>query len=58
MRYLQITKDLILTYKRSDHLKVTGYFDSDFVGCIDSRRSTFGYVFMLAKGVVLWKSVK
>ena len=58
MRYLHRTKDFILTYWRSDHLDIIGYFDSDFVGCIDSRRSTFGYVFMLAKGVVLWKSVK
>ena len=58
MRYLQITIDLILTYKRSDHLKVTGYFNSDFVGWLYSKRSTFGYVFMLAGGVVSWKSVK
>ncbi|KAL6316492.1 hypothetical protein AAG906_018195 [Vitis piasezkii] len=58
MRYLHRTKDFILTYRRSNHLDIIRYFDSDFVGCIDSRRSTFGYVFMLAKGVVLWKSVK
>ena len=58
MWYLHRTKDFILTYWTSDHLDIIGYFDSDFVGCIDSRRSTFGYVFMLAKGVVLWKSVK
>ncbi|RVX19556.1 hypothetical protein CK203_004941 [Vitis vinifera] len=52
------TKDFKLTYWRSDHLEIIGYSDSDFDGCIDSRRSTSKYVFMLAKGVVSWNSVK
>ena len=42
----------------SDSLEVTGYSDSDFAGCIDSRKSTFGYLFMLTGGAILWKSVK
>ena len=58
MWYLQRTKDFKLTYWRSDHLEIIGYSDSDFDGCIDSRRSTSKYVFMLAKGVVSWNSVK
>jgi hypothetical protein len=48
MRYLQGTKDFMLTFGRYDNLKVTGYSDSDFAGCIDSKKSTFGYLFMLA----------
>ena len=48
MRYLQGTKDFMLTFRRSDSLEVIGYSDSDFAGCIDSRKSTFGYLFMLA----------
>uniref|UniRef100_A0A2N9HCS5 Integrase catalytic domain-containing protein n=1 Tax=Fagus sylvatica TaxID=28930 RepID=A0A2N9HCS5_FAGSY len=35
MRYLQGTKDFMLTFRRSDSLEVTGYSDSDFAGCID-----------------------
>ena len=35
-----------------------GYLDSDFAGCLDSRRSTSGYIFMLAGEAVSWKSVK
>ena len=35
-RYLQGTKDYILMYRRTDNLKVVGYLDSDFVGCVDS----------------------
>jgi len=46
LRYLKGTKDHMLTYRRSDHLEVIGYSDSDFVGCVDTRESTLGYVFL------------
>jgi len=58
LRYLQGTKNHILTYKRSDHLEVIGYTDSDFAGCIDTRKSTFVYVYLLARGAISWKSAK
>ncbi|RVW42708.1 Retrovirus-related Pol polyprotein from transposon TNT 1-94 [Vitis vinifera] len=58
MRYLQRTKDYMLTYRRSSHLEIVGYSDSDFVGCLDNRKSTSGYIFMLAGESVSWKSVK
>ncbi|XP_048326799.2 secreted RxLR effector protein 161-like [Ziziphus jujuba] len=58
MRYLQGTKDYILMYKRTDNLEVIGYSDADFAGCVDSRKSTYGYIFMLASGAVSWRSVK
>ena len=48
----------MLTYRRSDHLEVIGYSNSDYAGCVDSRKSTFGYVFLLAGGAVSWKSAK
>ena len=55
MRYLQDTKDYMLTFQRSDNLEVIGYSDSDFAGCVDNRKSTFGYLFMLAGGAISWK---
>ncbi|KAL4310044.1 hypothetical protein GQ457_01G035740 [Hibiscus cannabinus] len=58
LRYLKGTKEYMLTYKRSDHLEVVGYSDSDFVGCVDSRKSTSGYIFMFASGAISWRSVK
>lgn len=58
MRYLQGTKDYMLTYRRSDQLEVVGYSDSDFAGCQDSKKSTSGFVFLLAGGAISWKSVK
>ena len=34
------------------------YIDSDFAGCINTRKSTFGYVCLLAGGVISWKGAK
>ncbi|KAL4335653.1 hypothetical protein GQ457_07G001670 [Hibiscus cannabinus] len=34
------------------------YSDSDFAGCQDSRKSTSGYIYMLAGGAISWKSAK
>ena len=47
----------MLVYSRSD-LKLTGYTDSDFQGDKDYRKSTFGSVFVLNGGSVVWRSVK
>uniref|UniRef100_A0A2N9FCT2 Reverse transcriptase Ty1/copia-type domain-containing protein n=1 Tax=Fagus sylvatica TaxID=28930 RepID=A0A2N9FCT2_FAGSY len=58
MRYLQGTKDYMLIYRRTDNLEVIGYSDSDFAGCIDSRKSTSGYIFLMASGAVSWRSTK
>ena len=52
MRYLQGTKDYMLTYKRSEQLEIVGYLDSDYGGCLDSLKSTSGFVFMLANGAI------
>ena len=52
LRYLQVTKGLMLTYRRSDSLQVEGYSDSDFAGDIDDRKSTSGYVFTLTGGAI------
>jgi hypothetical protein len=58
LRYLQRTKNHMLTYRRSDKLEVIGYTISDFAGCVDSLKSTSGYIFMLAGGVISWRSAK
>ena len=46
------------TYKRFDHLKVIGYSNSNFARCMDTRKSTLAYVFLLARGEVSCKSAK
>ena len=58
LRYLQGIKEYMLTYRRSDHLEVIGYSDSDYVGCVDTQKSTCGYLFLLAGWAISWNSVK
>ena len=58
LKYLQGTKDHMLTYRRCDQLNVVGYSDSDFAGCVDTRKSTFDHLFLLAKGAISRKSAK
>jgi hypothetical protein len=59
LKYLQGTKGLMLTYKKSDApLEIVGYSDSDLTGCLDTEKSTSGYIFILTNGVISWKSSK
>ena len=58
MRYLQGTKDYKLIYRYTDQLKVIGYLDLDFAGCVDVRKSTLGYIFLLFGGAISWRSTK
>nr|CAN81602.1 hypothetical protein VITISV_031788 [Vitis vinifera] len=52
MRYLQGTKDYKIMYRRTSNLEVIGYSDSNFDGCVDSRKSTYLYIFILAGGAI------
>jgi len=53
LRYLRGTSSYCITYNKSSEF-VCGYVDSDFVGDLDKRRSTSGYVFTLAGGAISW----
>lgn len=58
-RNLQGTKEYMLTYRRSEDLEIIGYSDSDYASCKDTRKSTSGYLFMLAGGLIIsWRSHK
>jgi hypothetical protein len=49
----------MLTYKKSDApLEIVGYSDSDFTGCLDTEKSTSGYIFTVANVAISWKSSK
>src|SRR4051812_870177 len=57
LRYLRGTTDLALTYDaKASQRVVLGYADADWGGCLDTRRSTTGYVFRTYGGTVAWKS--
>ena len=63
MCYLQGTKHFMLTYRQTGYLEVTclevtSYSDADYSGCVDSRKSTSCYVFLLENGAVSWRSMK
>ena len=48
----------MLTYQKFDNLEIIRYSDSDFAGCQGCKRSTSGYIYMLAEGAISWKSAK
>jgi hypothetical protein len=54
-RYLAGTTKHGLIYGTSTD-KLVGYCDADYAGDVDTRRSTTGYVFMMAEGAVTWQS--
>jgi hypothetical protein len=57
LRYLRGTSDLALTFDAKASQRVAlGYADADWGGCLDTRRSTTGYVFKTYGGTVAWKS--
>jgi hypothetical protein len=56
--YLKGTTDYDITFVRQkSDLSVVGYVDADYVGDLDDRRSTTGYVFTLTGGPICWKSM-
>ncbi|XP_074308032.1 secreted RxLR effector protein 161-like [Silene latifolia] len=58
LRYLKGTRNYMLTYRKSSHPQVTGYYDSDLAGCPDTRICTLGYVYLLCGGAISWRSQK
>ena len=58
LRYLKGTKELKLTYQKSEDPEFLGYSDSDYANDRDTRKSITGYVFTKAGGAVSWASKK
>jgi hypothetical protein len=57
LRYLKGTQHYGLTFQYNlNEPIVFGYSDSDWAGDADTRRSTSGYSFFVAGGLVSWKS--
>jgi hypothetical protein len=58
VRYLKGTSSEGLGFHTNDDKSSTlvGYSDSDWAGDVDSRRSTSGYIFLLAGSAISWKS--
>jgi len=56
VRYLAGTKQLGLVYSSSGNGALIGFTDSDWASDKLTRRSTTGYVFLLAGAAISWKS--
>jgi hypothetical protein len=56
LRYLAGTLDQGVVYSKHHGDGLVGYGDADYAGCVDTRRSTSGYVFLCAGGAVSWQS--
>lgn len=58
LRYAKGTSDFGILYGRSKDPRLIGFRDSDWVGYIDDKKSTSGYVFSLGTGAVTWTNKK
>lgn len=47
LRYVQGTKDHMLTYKRSNNLEVIAYSDLNYVGCVDRYQKIYTWLLFL-----------
>jgi hypothetical protein len=54
--YLKGREDHGITYTKMHDTSVTGFSDADWAGCQDGRRSTSGWVFIMAGAPVSWCS--
>jgi len=56
LRYVQHTLDMGLVFKRQGSLEAVGFTDADFAGCLDTRKSTTGWVFLMGGAAISWSS--
>ena len=54
--YLVGTKDHGILFGPNKNSSVVCYTDSNFVGSVDSRKSTTGYCVKFGNGAISWKS--
>ncbi|KAA0060697.1 putative mitochondrial protein [Cucumis melo var. makuwa] len=54
LRYLKGTVNYGIHYKKGGKGQLLAYTDSDYVGDMEDRKSTSGYVFLMSSGVVSW----
>jgi hypothetical protein len=58
LRYIQGTTSYGIRYCRNFMVKLFGFCDSDWGGCVDDMKSTSSYVFSLGSGVFSWSLKK
>jgi hypothetical protein len=54
--YLKYEQSYALTIGGGDDLTLRGFVDADWAGCLETRRSTTGFVFVLNGSAVVWSA--
>ena len=58
MKYLKGTQNYGLLYTRDDQRESEGYSDAGWLGDVNDRKSTSGYMFTIDRAAVSWCSKK
>ncbi|CAL1369237.1 unnamed protein product [Linum trigynum] len=58
LRYLKGTRELGMFLPSSGSLVLQAFSDSDYAGCVDTRRSTTGWCIRLGESFVSWRCKK
>lgn len=58
LRYLKGCPGKGILFSSHGHLRVEGYTDADWAGCLDDRKSTSGYCVFVGRNLVSWRSKK
>jgi hypothetical protein len=56
LRYVHKTLDYGLNYKFGHSSLAEGFTDADWAQCLETRRSTSGYCFLMAGSAITWQS--
>jgi hypothetical protein len=54
-RYLIGTQDYDIKFGPNEPLGPVGFTDSDYAGCLDTRKSTSGYIFKYGNDAISWR---
>ncbi|CAL1362591.1 unnamed protein product [Linum trigynum] len=58
LRYLKGTMDVGLFFSSQGSMALQAFSDSDFAGCVDTRRSTSGWCIRFGSSFISWRSKK
>lgn len=56
LKYMRGTKSYGIFFPTNENLVLYAYSDADFAGCLDTRRSTTGYIFQIDRATISWAS--
>lgn len=58
LRYIKGTPQTGILFTPTNSFQLTGYSDTDWTGCLDTRRSTSGFAIFLGSNHISWSSRK